>query len=326
MNITRIISAGALLLLSSPLLAQTVRQVISTPNAEHTINKYNNIVRIDEESKPFTGKYIVLNAKKEKMLEHNYVNGILEGRAIESYIKDYDTVPYFEVDAFYKNGKLHGKYLKYDKMNDIVYVTIEANYKNGILHGHYTESLTPYGKTKECDYVNGELDGKWISYSKLVSTGIDCIQYYKSGYRDSICIWFLPNGKPKTIMHYNKKGDEHGLRQEFYKDGTIQSEIDYVNNSKHGQWKEYYKNGKLQRLINYVNGRKQGQEKEYYEDGQLARLTNFIRDQKNGEETLYFKSGKVKEKKFFKMDSKAGKWTWYNEDGSIKEETEYRLE
>jgi antitoxin component YwqK of YwqJK toxin-antitoxin module len=325
MNVTRIISAGAFLLLSSPLLAQTVRQVISTPNAEHTINSYNNIVRIDEESKPFTGKYIVLNARKQKMLEHNYVNGKLEGRVIESKIKDYDTVPYVEIDAFYKNGKLNGKYLEYEKSGAITYVKIEANYKNGILHGHYIESVAPNSKDKECDYVNGELDGKWISYSSFVSTGIGCIQYYKLGRRDSISIWYSPNGKPKTIIRYNKKGEDHGLRQEFYEDGTIKTEIDYVNDSKHGQWKEYYENGKLARLTNYANGRKHGQEKVYYINGALKRLTNFVNDEENGEETLYYETGKIKEKKHFKMGTKTGKWTWHDEDGNIKEETEYRL-
>jgi len=326
MTLNRIISAGILLFLSSPLLAQTPRQVISTPNAEHTINRYNNIVRIDEESKPFTGTYIVLNKRKQKMLEHHYVNGLLEGRVIESHIKDYDTVPFVEIDAFYKNGKLHGKYLKYDKSGDEVYVNIEANYKNGILHGHYIESTSPNSKSKECDYVNGELDGKWISYNNWVAgTGIDCIQYYKLGRRDSISIWFNPNGTPKTIIRYNKKGEDHGLRQEFYEDGIRKTEIDYVNDSKHGLWKEYNESGKLITSTSYVLDHKQGQEKEYTDEGQLIRLTNYIRDEKNGEEILYFNSGKVKEKKSYKMGSKAGKWIWYNEDGSIKEETEYLL-
>jgi antitoxin component YwqK of YwqJK toxin-antitoxin module len=325
MNLNRIISAGALLLISSRIVAQAVREVVNTPNAEHAIYRYNNIARVDEESKPFTGKFIDKNSKGEKMSEHNYVNGKLEGKGIKFRITYYHPAPFVEEEAYYKNDKLHGKYLKYDIMGDEVYVSIEANYKNGILHGHYIERLTPYFKSKECYYVNGELDGKWISYSTQVSTGIDCIQYYKLGQRDSISIWFHPNGKPERIEHYNKKGEDHGLRQEFYEDGTIKSEINYVNDSKHGQWKEYYENGKLARLTNYANGRKHGQEKVYYINGALKRLTNFVNDEENGEETLYYETGKIKEKKHFKMGTKTGKWTWHDEDGNIKEETEYRL-
>lgn len=325
MNVNRIIPAGILLLFSSPIVAQPVREVINTPNAQHDIYRINNIARVDEERKPFTGKFIGLNSNGEKMSEHNYVNGKLEGKAIQCRTTYKHPVPFVEYESYYKNDKLHGKYLQYD-IKDEIYVKIEANYKNGILHGHYIERLSPSLKSKECDYVNGELDGKYISYSDLVSTGIDCIQYYKLGRRDSISIWYQPNGKPERIEHYNKKGEDHGLYQEFYENGTIETEINYVNNSKHGQWKEYYENGKLAQLTNYANDHKHGQEKVYYINGAIKRLTNFVNDKENGEETLYYETGKIKEKKYYKMGSKAGKWTWYDEDGNIKEETEYRLE
>lgn len=325
MNVTRIIPAGIFLIFSSPIVAQTVREVINTPNAQHAIYRHNNIARVDEESKPFTGKFIDLNSKGEKMSEHNYINGKLEGKAIQCRTTYNHPVPFVEYETFYKNDKLHGKYLRYD-ITDEIYVRIEANYKNGILHGHYIERLSPNLKSKEGDYVNGEQDGKWISYSNEVSTGIESIQYFKLGRRDSISVWFFPNAKPRIIEHYNKREQLHGLYQEFYEDGSKKLEIDYVNNYKHGQEKEYYENGKMSQLTNYVNGHKHGQEKVYYLTGRLIHLTNFVNDKKNGEETLYYETGKIKEKKHYKMDSKAGKWTWYDEDGNIKEETEYRLD
>jgi len=271
MKFKSILPATLLLLFSYSLTAQTVREVISTPTATHRISRTKDIAMADDETKPFTGKFIVLNEDKEKTEESNYVNGKLEGKFME-WRKNFRDTPYVSIEAFYKNDKLHG---------------------------HYIERSSPGMKRKECDYVNGELDGQWISYSGHKEDEVDVIRFYKSGKFDSTSTWFYEGGKPQRIERY-KNGKEEGLFQEFYADGTVK------------------------RVINYVNGLKHGQDK-YYEKGQLLQVANYVNGKKDGDEVLYYENGKVKEKRSFKMDSKVGKWTWYNEDGSVKEETTYQL-
>lgn len=297
MRLTNAIPSGLLLLFSTSLSAQTVREVISTPNAKHTLYKRIGLSTVDNDPKPFTGRFIVQNAQKEPMSEYNFVNGKQEGPYKEWNIKE-DNVRFLWIDATYKNGKLNGPYHKWDKYyKDSPYIAVEAFYKNGILSGHYIERGSPSFIKKECDYVNGELDGKWIIYGN--NKKIEILQFWKLGKRDSTHTWYYEDGTPQRIERYNKSGLEHGLFQEFYPDGKVKTEINYVNDSKHGQEKEYYENGQLEMVTNYVNGKK------------------------NGEELLYYENGKVSERRRFKMEEKFGKWTWYKEDGSISEETTY---
>ncbi len=48
----------------------------------------------------------------------------------------------------------------------------------------------------------------------------------------------------------------------------IKSEFD-DNNKQHGEWLSYYKNGQLESRINYVHGIRHGLCEEYHSNGQL---------------------------------------------------------
>ena len=57
--------------------------------------------------------------------------------------------------------------------------------------------------------------------------------------------------------------------KEYYEDGKLKYEGEYLNGIKNGKGKEYYSNGKLQFEGEYLNGEKNGKCKEYYDNGKL---------------------------------------------------------
>ena len=86
------------------------------------------------------------------------------------------------------------------------------------------------------------------------------------------------------------KGLGHGNGKQFYKNGTLQSDIDYVNDKlegngrynyedgeyyigqwhnslKHGKGKQYYKNNKIKFDGNLINGKAEGYGEYYWENG-----------------------------------------------------------
>lgn len=68
----------------------------------------------------------------------------------------------------------------------------------------------------------------------------------------------------------NKNGCiREGPYKEYYKNGQLQYELNYVDNQIHGLFKIYYENGILQKEINYINGKIEGQYKTYFSNGKL---------------------------------------------------------
>ena len=75
---------------------------------------------------------------------------------------------------------------------------------------------------------------------------------------------------------YNQNGikdlqimDGNGKGKEYYNDGTLKFEGQYLNCQKNGKGKEYYENGKLKFEGEYSNGIRNGKGKEYLINGDL---------------------------------------------------------
>ena len=62
---------------------------------------------------------------------------------------------------------------------------------------------------------------------------------------------------------YNSNGQRHGLWKEYYYNGQLCWEGNYVNGQEHGLWKNYYYNGQPWKKGNYVNGQRHGLWKNY---------------------------------------------------------------
>jgi hypothetical protein len=84
---------------------------------------------------------------------------------------------------------------------------------------------------------------------------------------------------------------QQGLVKTFYKDGKVESEINYSNNIREGDAKFYYENGSIKRDLTYVNGRVDGLVKEYYENGKLKLSYTITNGKKEGPVSFFKEDG-----------------------------------
>lgn len=141
-------------------------------------------------------------------------------------------------------------------------------------------------------------------------------------------------------MHYHR-GLLEGKRTEYYEDGTLKSEVDYIHSVsqrivkyhtngqleetsdfderglKHGEVITYSPAGKVIGKENYVHGLLEGEGMRYNRDG-LQEHRSYRKGALVGPYRLMHPNGKVKLEGTYNSKSKlTGKWTDYNEDGSL---------
>lgn len=125
------------------------------------------------------------------------------------------------------------------------------------------------------------------------------------------------------IFLKGKETIRDGYYKEFYYDGSVTLEENYVNNEREGESKKYHLNGQVYINTTYVNDRKVGPETEYNEDGVLVRKSNYNR-KKTGEELLYFESGAIQEKNVYHRGRLEGLCETYYTSGAVREKNMYK--
>jgi antitoxin component YwqK of YwqJK toxin-antitoxin module len=94
----------------------------------------------------------------EKLVsEENYSNGVLNGKSVTYYI---DLGKPFEIIE-YKNGKKHGKWIKYFTDGKIM---TETTYVNGALEGPFVNYDPDGTLIVKGAYKGGEMNGTWLYY------------------------------------------------------------------------------------------------------------------------------------------------------------------
>jgi len=87
---------------------------------------------------------------------------------------------------------------------------------------------------------------------------------------------------------------QNGLVKTYYPDGTVQSEICYVNDVLDGNAIWYYQNGKVMTEKNYSKGIIDGKVRSYFENGQLQEEYLVSFGIKDGLYKSYFENGELK--------------------------------
>ena len=178
----------------------------------------------------FEGEY--LNGKrwngKSYGIRNNIIYEIINGKG---YIKEYFNNGILSFEGEYLNGQLNGKVKKYDFLGNLIF---EGEYLNGIKWNG-----------KKYDEKNN------IIYE--INNGKGNIK--KKG--------FIQYGYSIFIGEYLK-----GETKEYYENGQLKFEGEYLNGKRNGEGKEYYEDGKLKFEGEYIKGeRRRG--KEYDESGNL---------------------------------------------------------
>lgn len=233
---------------------------------------------------------------------------------------DYKTV--IKVEGPYKNGKRNGVF---------TYYVIDSLNKNKLY------------KIYEQHFVNDSLDGVWTTYNLK---GIKVQeQTYVNGLLKGMATTYNYDGKAILYAIDHIDGNRKYIERNFYKSGTVESEITIEDKKKNGDYKEYFPDGKLKRKLFLKNNVLEGPASIYYESGVLKEEVSFSNNKFNGTRKYYHPNGQLWIEEIYKdgmhwtvianYDAKGNKRNpgtlkegngtliLYKEDGTVRETVHY---
>jgi len=230
-----------------------------------------------------------------------------------------------EWKEFYKNGRiksektfkdnlLHGYYKEYDDHGNLVLTML---YDNGSVVKSRVED------EPDIEIVNKyDQDGKIIyngPFRNNVPVGIH--REYGSDGRVVNAFIYNDNGLLLSEGIIDQAGNYNGKWKDFYPDGKVLAEGQYIDSRRSGNWKFYNNAGKVEQTGYYNNGRPDGTWNWYYDNGDLLREEEYFQGQRDGICTEYSANGKIIVQGEYTDGEKNGEWK-YNA-GDISEEGKY---
>lgn len=273
-------------------------------SSNDVMKEYGN-TRVIKKSNPLTGKVIEYFPNGDLVFEKEYKNGIQEG-ITRIYSNSNGGL---EEQMFYKNGKLHGKYSKYDIYTGTL--LLEKNYKNGVQIGVDRKMLT---KPEKYD----------AEKRRQVELGIARRKVFFEEDRTT-----LLNGEKTFHRTYDiivenyKNGKKNGPSKVYTKEKVLDTLTHYKDNVREGQYISYFENGKIFSLCTYVDGLIEGKYIFYHENGKLLEERYYKKGKINGVVTSYWENGNLKSTVENKDGRKHGIAKYYRSDGSFEGELKY---
>ncbi|MBN2522901.1 MAG: toxin-antitoxin system YwqK family antitoxin [Bacteroidales bacterium] len=209
--------------------------------------------------------------------------------------------------------------------------SIDANAQNDTVN-HVDNNGLKQGYWKK-DYPNGKLmyegyfyNGKPVGIMK---------RFYETGEVRVIMQFNQNSDYVKTKFFYNdgelaaegtyfqEKKDSTWNYFSFYT-GTLTSTEVYNKGVKHGTEKQYYPNGQVSEEIDWVNNAKHGIWNQYFDDGTLKLKTSYSYNQLNGPYTLYWPNGNLLIMGHHLDNKRHGTWTFFTDEGKKEFEIIYK--
>jgi len=109
-----------------------------------------------------------------------------------------------------------------------------------------------------------------------------------------------------------KEGELHpngtfsGVAREYYDNGQLKEEGQYLLGQRHGSFQSYYINGKRKVECTYYRGGLHDEYKEFYISGKKKLEGEYINNVRNGDFKEYHDNGKLKQKRTYKNDYLVG--------------------
>ncbi len=151
----------------------------------------------------------------------------------------------------------------------------KGTYNNGQPNG----SWQWYYKGKKLRRIgafrNGKEHGEFIEYTQ--SSDTLSFGYYSEGYKQGE--WKQNVNGRKFIYPYNY-GLKDGTAREYYSDGTLAFEGNYVSDMADGEHLYFYPNGKVKLRASYFSGQRTGKWYRYDEAGNLITVSEYKNDKK----------------------------------------------
>lgn len=120
-------------------------------------------------------------------------------------------------------------------------------------------------------------------------------------------------------LTFGCKGESNKHVIEYYKNGNPSKEyyVDKVG-MKTGLFKQYYFNGKVQSESNYLKGVLEGTVIEYYQNGSIKSMGYFKSGKPDSTAVFFYPSGAVRAKNYFYKGKAFGLHQQFSEDGSLE--------
>ena len=269
------------------------------------------------------GKEYYYNDKIQ--FEGVYLNGVRNGKGKEYY---YNGKFFFEGD-YLNNNKWNGK--GYDMNNNIAYeikngkgyiklyyiednrLYFEGESVNGQKNGKGKEYYDNSGVKFEGEYLNEEKNGKGISYNSngILSFEGEYLYNFKLRGREYI------NGKLEyeEEYFYNKKWNGKGYDEN--------GNIIYILNNGNGKIREYYDNGKIKFEGEYLNDVRNGKGKEYDQKGRIKFEGEYLNNKINDKGKQYYENDMIEYEGEYLSGERNGKGKDYNDEGDLIFEGDY---
>ena len=139
---------------------------------------------------------------------------------------------------------------------------------------------------------------------------------YKSGFKNGLTKYYR-NGVLESEINY-KNNKLHGYAKNYYENGSIQSESNFKNGKLSGITASFHQNGKLQSKINYDKGIIIDNEVSvFYDSGNLKSTTQYEDGKINGLMQEFYENEKSKCKINYKDGEINGKWSYWKMDGEL---------
>jgi uncharacterized protein len=114
-----------------------------------------------------------------------------------------------------------------------------------------------------------------------------------------------------------------GLLTLYYKEGSIEEKLYYLNGLKNGSRNTFHENGKPFEVETYKEGKLEDLFQGYYDNGSLWWEGYASNGKRNGSITVFYESENVKYIGQYKSDSKEGLWKYYDENGADEKQECY---
>jgi antitoxin component YwqK of YwqJK toxin-antitoxin module len=287
--------------------------------------------------------------------------GYMKDGKPDGYWKTYYVTGVIKSEGNRSNYKLDSIWVFYNTVGDTLEkINFKYGKKNGYYYKYEYDVKNPgvgYIASKEL-YVNDKIEGK--AYYYYDGKKIKRVINYIDGKKQGMAFEYDRNGKVSTILEYrnnylisrqkinreNKKGLKQGVWKEFYPDGKLHYEKNYVDGKLNGYFKEYDTSGNLKFVIRYENGKVVNEQpnesenleirNEYDDNGNLIFSGPFRENVPVGIHRRYSPDGKVISSKIYdnmgnvisvgivnENGEKNGEWKDYYSGGELKDEGKY---
>jgi len=217
-----------------------------------------------------------------------------------------------EEEGTYLAGKVTDIYKEYFSNGKLQYST---TYSNGIVNGEFKAYNIKGALIEKKNFKEGKLDGAYQSFYEVGESSPSSKVIYENGEAVGKAQQFYPNGTLKFEVNF-VNGLREGIEKNYFDDGKLLNEIPYINGDYNGLYKQYHHNGVIEEEGQAKDGANVGEWKEYYTNGILSRKYNYNKGMLNG---LYHDNnyqGKPYSD-FVYRNGEIIEYTYFDKEGSI---------